>query len=326
MLRTAMLLAHGRFAVLAGSLLIAASAVAQTYPSRPIRIIIPFGAGSSTDQLARALAQTIGEETRQPVIVDTRPGANGFIGVQAVAHAAPDGYTVLFGSSATHGINEYLYKNMPYDPVRDFTPVTTLSRGAFILAVNPTSPASSIQEFIRIAKAQPGKVSVATGTPGTRLAGELLQQLSGAQLLHVPYKTIPSAINDLLGGQVDMTIADGGILLPMVKSGKLRALGVSGTDRWESLPDVPTLREGGVPGYESVYWTAAWLPAKAPPAIVARLNELLVRAVKAPPAQRFFQASSIEAFTMAPEELARFQIAQSEAMGRLVKAAGIAPE
>ena len=176
------------------------------------------------------------------------------------------------------------------------------------------------------AKAEPGKVSIGTGTPGTRLAGELLQQRSGAQFLHVPYKAIPAAINDLLGGQVDLTIADGGILLPMVKGGKLRALAVSGTSRWESLPDVPTVQEGGVPGYEATYWTAAWLPAKAPPAVVGRLNELLVRAVKAPAAQRFFQASSIESFTMSPDKLGGFQIAQSEAMGRLVKAAGIVPE
>ena len=318
--------ARARLACIAAALLAALSAAAQPYPNRPIHVIIPFGAGSSTDQLARALAQTITEETKQPVVVEPRPGANGFIGVQAVANAAPDGYTVLFGSSATHGINAYLYKNIPYDPVKDFTPVTTLSRGAFILAVNPKSPAATLQQLIQRAKAEPGKVSIGTGTPGTRLAGKLLQQLSGAQFLHVPYKTIPAAINDLLGGQVDLTIADGGILLPMVKGGKLRALAVSGTSRWESLPDVPTAQEGGVPGYEATYWTAAWLPAKAPPAVVGRLNELLVRAVKAPAAQRFFQASSIEPFTMSPEELGRFQLAQSEAMGRLVKAAGIVPE
>ena len=319
--------ARAQFACIAAALLAALSAAAQqTYPTRPIHVVVPFGAGSSTDQLARALAQTITEATKQPVIVEPRPGANGFIGVQAVANAVPDGYTVLFGSSATHGINAYLYKNVPYDPVKDFTPVTTLSRGAFILAVNPMSPATTLQQLIQRAKAEPGKVSIGTGTPGTRLAGELLQQRSGAQFLHVPYKTIPAAINDLLGGQVDLTIADGGILLPMVNGGKLRALAVSGTSRWESLPDVPTVQEGGVPGYEATYWTAAWLPAKAPPAVVSRLNELLVRAVKAPAAQRFFHASSIESFTMSPDELGEFQIAQSEAMRRLVKAAGIVPE
>ena len=322
--------ANTRFLVLCGTFLLALSAGAQTYtqtyPNRPIHIIIPFGAGSSTDQLARALAQTITEETKQQVIVDTRPGANGFIGVQAVAAAAPDGYTVLLGSSATHGLNQFLFKNIPYDPVKDFSLVTTLSRGAFIFAVNATSPATSIREFIEMARKQPGKVTLATGTPGNRLAGELLQQLTAAQLLHVPYKTVPAAINDLLGGQVDMTIADGGILLPMIKSGRLRALGVSGTNRWASLPEVPTLREAGVPGYESGYWTGAWLPANAPAAVIARLNELLTRATKAPVAQRFFAATSIESFTMSPDEFARFQASESERMGRLIKAAKIEKE
>ena len=317
---------YGSILALCAVLSFSLCARAQTYPSKPVHIIIPFGAGSSTDQLARALAQSIGEETKQPVVIETKPGANGYLGVQAVANAAPDGYTVLFGSSATHGINQFLFRNIPYDPVKDFSPVTPLSRGAFIFAVNSKSPVTTIQEFLDLARKSPGRISLATGTPGTRLAGELFQQITGAHFLPVPYKTIPAAITDLLGGQVEMTIADGGNLLAMVKTGRLRALGVSGVNRWESLPEVPTLRESGVTGYDSTYWTAAWLPANSPASVIARLNQLLTNATRAPAAKRFFAASAIEVFTMLPEEFAKFQISQAQEMGRLIKAAGIKPE
>jgi tripartite-type tricarboxylate transporter receptor subunit TctC len=308
------------------ALALAGNAPAQTFPTKNITFVVPFAAGSATDQLARALGQDVSNSAKQAVVVENKPGANGFLGAQAVAKAAPDGYTVFITTNTTHAANQHLFKSLPYDPVKDYAPVTALARGGQIMVVNPKVEAASVGEFIKLAKSKPGKITFGSGSSSSRVAGELFQQMAGVELLHVPYKSNPLAINDLLGGQIDMMITDMVTGLPQVKSGKLRALGVSTKRRSPLAPDVPTIDEAGVKGYEMSFWFAAYVPAKTPPAVIARLHELLVASTKAAPAQTFFGATGLEPFVTTPEDLAKFQVAESEKWGKVIKAAGIQPE
>jgi tripartite-type tricarboxylate transporter receptor subunit TctC len=309
------------------ALLAAGSAAAQGYPEKPITFVVPFAAGSATDQIARALGNGVTAEAKQPVVIDNKAGASGFIASQQVAKAAPDGYTVLITTNTTHAANEHLFKKLPYDPVKDFAPVTALGKGGQIMVVRPDFPAKTVAEFVALAKKDPGKHSFGSGSSSSRMAGELLQQLADIKLLHVPYKSNPLAVTDLLGGQIDMMITDTATGLPQVKAGKLRALGVSGAKRSPLAPEVPTIAEAGVKGYEMGYWFAAYAPAKTPPAVVKRLNELLVKAAKSEAAKTaFYEPSGTEVFTSTPEELARFQAGESQKWGRIVKAAGIEAE
>jgi tripartite-type tricarboxylate transporter receptor subunit TctC len=300
---------------------------AQGFPDKPITFVVPFAAGTATDQIARALANAVGAQTHQAVIVDDKAGASGFIASQYVAKAAPDGYTVLITTNTTHAANEHLFKKLPYDPVKDFAPITALGKGGQIMVVNPTFPAQSVGEFIALAKKEPGKYSFGSGSSSSRMAGELLQQMAGIKLLHVPYKSNTLAVTDLLGGQIHMMITDTATGLPQVKAGKLRALGVSSAARSPLAPDVPTIAEAGVKGYEMGYWFAAYAPAKTPPAVVKRLNELLVKAATSEAAKAgFYAPTGTEVFTTSPEELAKFQAAESQKWGRIVQAAGIEAE
>ncbi len=301
-------------------------ALAQQYPTKVITFVVPFAAGSATDQIARALGQSVTEETHQTVIVDDKPGASGFIAAQHVAHAAPDGYTVLITTNTTHAANEHLYKKLPYDPVKDFAPVTLLGKGGQVMIVNLKVPAKTVQEFIALAKKEPGKLSFGSGSSSSRIAGEQLQQMAGVKLLHVPYKSNTLAVTDLLGGQVDMMITDTATGLPQVKGGKLRALGMSSLTRSPLAPDVPTIDEAGVKGYEMSYWFAAYLPAKTPPAIVNRLHDLLVAATKGAAAKNFYGSTGTEVLISTPAELGKFQEEESRKWGRIIKAANIEPE
>lgn len=313
--------------MLLAALLAAGSAAAQSYPEKPITFVVPFAAGSATDQIARALGNGVTAETKQPVVIDNKAGASGFIASQQVAKAASDGYTVLITTNTTHAANEHLFKKLPYDPVKDFAPVAALGKGGQIMVVRPDFPAKTVAEFVALAKKDPGKHSFGSGSSSSRMAGELLQQLADIKLLHVPYKSNPLAVTDLLGGQIDMMITDTATGLPQVKAGKLRALGVSGAKRSPLAPDVPTIAEAGVKGYEMGYWFAAYAPAKTPPAVVKRLNELLVKAAKSEAAKTaFYDPSGTEVFTSTPEELAKFQAGESQKWGRIVKAAGIEAE
>jgi len=304
----------------------AATAYPADFPDKQITLVVPFAAGSATDQLARALGQELTQLSKQPVVVDNRPGASGFIAAQLAAKAPADGYTVFVTTNTTHAANEHLYKKLPYDPVKDFAPVTTLGRGGQIMVVNSDVPAKTVLEFIAYAKSKPGSISFGSGSSSSRVAGELFQQMAGVQLLHVPYKSNPLAINDLLGGQIQMMITDTATGLPQVKAGKLRALGVSGKQRSPLAPDVPTIDEAGVKGYEMSYWFAAYVPAKTPPAVVARLHDLLVKAADGAAMKAFYAATGTDAFVSTPDELARFQAAESAKWGKITKAAGIEPE
>ena len=303
-----------------------AAHAADAYPSRPITFVVPFAAGSATDSLARALGQSITAETKQPVVVDNKAGASGMLAAQSVARAAPDGYTVLISTNTTHAANEHLYKKIGYDPVKDFSPVTALAKGYQVLVVNPGSPYKSVGDLIAAAKKTPGKLTFASGSASSRVAGELFTQMAGIQMLHVPYKSNPLAITDLLGGQVDMMIPDTATGVPQVRSGKLRALGVTSPQPLSLLPGVPTISEAGVKGYEMSYWFAAYLPAHTPPEVVNRLHDLLVAGTASPAAKAFFESGGSEPFTTTPEGLARFQVEESQKWGRVIKAAGIDPE
>jgi tripartite-type tricarboxylate transporter receptor subunit TctC len=302
-------------------------AAAQAFPQKPITFVVPFAAGSATDQIARAIANGITQETKQPVVIDNKPGASGFIASVQVAKAAPDGYTVLVTTNTTHAANEHLFKKLPYDPVKDFAPITALGKGGQIMVVRPEFPAKTVAEFVALAKKEPGKHSFGSGSSSSRMAGELLQQMADIKLLHVPYKSNPLAVTDLLGGQIDMMITDTATGLPQTKAGKLRAIGMSSSKRSPLAPDVPTIAEAGVPGYEMGYWFAAYTPAHTPPAVVKKLNELMAGAAKSDAARTgFYEPTGTELFLNSPEEMAKFQVVEAQKWGRIIKAAGIEAE
>ncbi|MFL6716316.1 MAG: Bug family tripartite tricarboxylate transporter substrate binding protein [Burkholderiaceae bacterium] len=310
-------------ACLAGS----AGASAADFPEKPIRFEVPFAAGTATDQLARALGQAITVDTKQQVVVDNRPGANGFIGASEAARAAPDGYTVFITTNTTHAAAEHLYKKLPYDPVKDFAPITALGKGGQVMVVNSQFPVKTVKDFIEMAKKEPGKISFGSGSSSSRIAGELFQQLAGVQLLHVPYKSNTFAITDLLGGQIQMMITDTATGLPHIKSDKLRPLGYSAKTRSSLLPEVPTIDEAGVKGYDIGYWFAAYAPAKTPQPVVNKLNELLTKAARSQAAKSaFYTTSGTEVFVTTPEELGKFQFAESKKWGEIISKAGIEKE
>jgi tripartite-type tricarboxylate transporter receptor subunit TctC len=311
-----------------GSALAPGGAFAQgsKYPDKPLTLIVPFAAGSATDQLARALGQSISEQTKQAVVVDNKAGASGMLAAQAAARAAPDGHTVLITTNTTHAANEHLYKKLPYDPVKDFAPVSGLGKGGQVLVVAADSPHKSVGDLVAFAKKNPGKLTFGSGSSSSRVAGELFQQMAGVELLHVPYKSNPLAITDLLGGQIAMMITDTSTGVPQIKAGKLRALGVSTAKRLPMLPDVPTIDEAGVKGYDMGYWFGAYVPSQTPASVVQRLNELLATALKTPPIKTFFDTSGGEPFPTTPEQLAKFQQDETQKWGRVIKKAGIEPE
>jgi len=321
---------HRRALVTAGLLALggtlAGPAFAQAYPAKAITFIVPFAAGSATDQLARALGQSITEQTRQPVVVENKAGASGMPAAQQASRAAADGYTVLITTNTTHAANEHLYKKLPYDPVKDFAPVTGLGKGGQVLVVNAASPYKSVAELVAFAKKNPGKLTFGSGSSSSRVAGEMFKQLSGTDILHVPYKSNPMAITDLLGGQIDLMITDTSTGVPQVKAGKLRALGYSTQTRSTQLPDVPTIDEAGVKGYDMGYWFAAYVPAGTPPAVVTRLNALLGTATRSAAAKSFFDVAGSEPWTTTPDGLSKFQAAETLKWGKVIQAAGIVAE
>lgn len=302
------------------------AAQAQDFPSRPITIVVPFAAGSGTDTQARVVGQAIAADTRATVVVENKAGANGFIAAQAVARAAPDGYTVLMTTNTTHAANEHLFRKMPYDPVKDFTPVALMGLGSMYLVVRQDSPAKSVAELMALARSQPGKLNFGAGSSSSRVGSEMFKQLAALKVTHVPYKSNPLAVTDLIGGQIDFMFLDAPTAMPHITGGKLRPLAVSGNTRMSATPAVPTMDEAGVKGFDVSYWFAVYGPAGLPPAVLKKLNEMFVKASDAPEVKLLRERSSGIAATSTPEELARFQAAESAKWGKVIKAAGIEPE
>jgi tripartite-type tricarboxylate transporter receptor subunit TctC len=301
-------------------------AAAQSYPDKPITFLVPFAAGSATDQLARALGQAVTTETKQSVVIDNKPGANAFIGAQAAAKAPKDGYTVFITTNTTHAANEHLFKKLPYDPVKDFEPVALLSKGAQILVVNNDLPVKSVGELVSYAKKNPGKLSFGSGSSSSRIAGELFKQMTGAFIVNIPYRSNPPAVTDLIGGQIQLMITDMATGMPQVKAGKVRALGVSTTKRVPLAPEIPTISEAGVKGYEMSFWFAAYVPAGTPQPVVARLHEILQKANHSQTVSTFYSNVGFEALTGGPEDLRKFQASESRKWSEIIHKAGMEKE
>ena len=299
---------------------------AAGFPDKPIRFVVPNTAGSATDQLARTVGNAVQQRTGQAVITDNKAGANGIIAAEFAAKAPADGYTVLIGNVTTNAANPYLYKKLPYDPAKDFIALTGLGRGSQVMVVNNDFPAKNVAEFIALAKASPGKYTFGSGGASARVATEGFAHMAGVKLLHVPYKGNPLALTDLMAGQISTLFTDMTTALPLVKGGKIRALAVTSKARSAYLPDVPTIDESGLKGYEAGYWFAAYVPAGTPPEVVATLNRLLTEGVQSDAAGAFFRSVGMDAFATTPEEMRDFNRRELVNWSKSIKAAGIEPE
>ena len=312
-------------AVLAAVLVAAAGcAGAQGYPSQPIKLIVPFTAGGTTDILARTIGQKLGESLRQPVIVDNRPGAGGNIGADLVAKAKPDGYTLVMGTIGTQSINASLYSKMPYDSAKDFAPITLVAIVPNVLVVNPTVPAKSVAELIALAKSKPGALNFASSSTGgsPHLSGEMFKQMAGVDIAHVPYKGSAPAITDLLGGQVQLMFDNLPSALPQVKAGKLRALAVTSARRSPAAPDLPTIAEAGVPGYEVDSWFGILAPAGTPREIVNKLNAEIVKILQMPDVKERLSEQGAVPVGDTPEHFAEHIRKETVKWAKVVKASG----
>jgi tripartite-type tricarboxylate transporter receptor subunit TctC len=281
---------------------------AQWTPKAPVRVVVPFAAGGPTDITARHLSRKLSELLGQSVIVDNRGGANGMIGAELVAKAKPDGYTLLMPTSSTMAINPAVYPKMPYDPIKDFAPITPVVTAAVVLFVNPSLPVKSVKELIAIAKARPGELVFASSGAGsnTHLALELFRDQAGIKITHVPYKGAGPAVTDVIGGQAQAMFADMPVLVPHLKSGRLRALAIAGFERTPLFPNIPSLKELGFPRFNARQWYALFAPAGTPPEIVNRLNEAVRQAVAAPEVRDRLAEIGADIYTLSPDEFGKF--------------------
>ncbi|MCW5656813.1 MAG: tripartite tricarboxylate transporter substrate binding protein [Burkholderiaceae bacterium] len=285
------------------ALMLALAARAQGFPDKPIRLVSPFAAGSSTDVIARIIGQKLSENVGQPVIVDTRPGANGTIAVDAVARSPADGYTIVLASNGTHGIAPSMFSKLPYDPVRDFDPIMHVGRLSYVLLVSTTAPYGSLKELVAAAKASPGKLSIAHAASVAQLTGELFRLTAGIQMTSVPYKSSVNALSDVAGGQVDAHFDGLPAGLPMIMAGRVKGLAVTSAARTALAPDIPTIAESGYPGFESGAWIAFFAPAGTPKDRLARLHAEILRAVQTAEVRDRLVQVGMEPATSTPEEL-----------------------
>jgi tripartite-type tricarboxylate transporter receptor subunit TctC len=302
------------------------AALAQDYPNRPVKIIVPFAAGGPADVYARFLGQRLQEALGQPFVVDDRPGGGSVVGTDAAAKSAPDGYTLLLMSN-THTVNESLMPNKPFALSRDFVPVAPINYSDLVMVVHPTVAAKSVAEFIALAKAQPGKLNYASSGPGTpyHMAGELFKAMAGVDIVHVPYRGSSGARTDIIGGQVQMMFDAVTTMSEHVKAGQVRALGTSGKTRSTVLPDIPTVAET-VPGYEATIWLGMVAPKGTPPAIVNRLNAEITKIVSRSDVRRDWAAQGAVAMTMTPDEFGKYISDDIVKWERIVKISGAKPD
>ena len=304
-----------------------ASAQAQTaYPAQNIRFVVPFTAGSATDTLARLLANRMSTTLGRTIVVENIGGGNGIPASQNVVRSAPDGYTVMVTANTTHAGNQALLKKVPYDAVADFEPITKLGTITLALVAHPSVPANNLKELIAYGKANPGKLSFGAGSSSSRMSAELLKTMAGIDMLHVPYKSNPQAVTDLLGGQISVFFGDVSTALPPVRAGKLKGFGVSGLKRSALAPDLPTIDESGLKGYELTAWFAAYAPAKTPKPIVDRLNAAFREALADKELADRLLKVGIEPATSTPEELKAFQAAETKKWAKIAAEAKIEPQ
>ena len=302
----------------------AALAQAQAWPSKPIKWVVPFAPGGTTDILARTVAEKLALALGQPVVIENKPGAGGGVGAEFTAKAAPDGYTIMGGTISTHAINASLYKNLPYDPVKDFVAITLIARVPNMLVINPAVPAKDVKELIALLKANPNKYSFASSGNGTsqHLSGELFKAMSGTDMQHIPYKGSPPALQDVMGGQVTMTFDNITTAWPLAKAGKLRALAVTTAKRSSIAPDVPTLAESGLPGFEVGSWQGVFAPAGTPPEIVKRLNAEIVKVLNLPDVREKLSGLGAEIVADSPEEFSALVKSEVVKWADVVKKSG----
>ena len=304
------------------------TAVAQSYPVKPIRMIVPFPPGGATDLLARVVAQKLGEGVGHQVVVDNRPGAGGTIGSRLILEAQPDGYTILMSSVSTHAIGPHLYAKPPYDPMTDFTAITEVSVTPTVLMVSATLPVTTLKEFIALAKARPGKLNYGSSGVGTQfhLSGELLKLLAGIDMAHIPYKGTALVYPDLFSGQVSMMFDTLSVAIPFIKAGRVKALGITGAKRTPTLPDVPTIAEAGVAGFNADLWLGVWGPARLPPAIAEKLAAEIARLLTLPEVRERLAAQGMEPVGSTPAQFAEFVRRENAQWSKVVKSAGVKAE
>jgi tripartite-type tricarboxylate transporter receptor subunit TctC len=305
-----------------------AQAQAQGYPNKPIKIIVPFAVAGIADTFARLIGQKLSDTWGQPVVIENRTGAGGNIGADAVAKAAPDGYTLLMSNIGTHAVNIHLMKSMPFDPVKDFVPIAHVLDAEGLMVVHPDVKAKNVAEVIALAKSQPGKLTYASGGTGTtsHLAGEMFKSAAKVDIVHVPYKGNSPAITDLVGGQTTMAFATMPTVMPMVKAGRLRALAVIGTSRAAALPEVPTVAESGLPGFAVSNWIGLFAPAGTPVEIVKRVHAEVQKIMQSPEVVKRLETEGAKFLPMTAEQFADFQKAELAKWGKAIREAGIKPE
>ncbi len=299
-------------------------AASQTYPAKPVRIVVPYPPGGPTDIMSRLLGQKLSDSLAQPVLIENRAGAGGGVGSEYVARAQPDGYTLLWGTGGTHGINPSLYPKLPYDAIKDFSPVSLVGLGTNVLVIHPALGATSVSDLISIAKAKPGQLNFSSSGNGatSHLAGELFKTVAGVQIAHIPFKGAAPAIVALVAGEVDLAILDMPALLPHIRSGKLKVLGISSAKRSQVLPDIPTLIESGLPGMDVSSWHGVFSPAGTPRATVTRLSTEIARIVRQPEVIERFMTQGAEPVGSTPEQCAAFVVSEISRWAKVVKASG----
>ena len=310
---------------MAALFLFSACAQAQAYPTRPIRLIIPFAPGGTNDIIGRLVAQKLGEAIGQQVVPDNRGGAGGSIGMEVAAKSAPDGYTIVIGHIGTLAVNPTLYSKLAYNPVKDFDPITLIAKLPNLMAVNPTVPAKTVAQLIALAKSNPGRLSYGSGGVGGagHLATEYFRLLTKIDIVHVPYRGTGLAVIDVISGQLDMVMAGVPAIVPHTRTGKLRALGVSSLTRLSILPDIPTIAESGAPGYDATQWYGILTPAGAPKAILASLHAGLEKALASPSLKERFAADGAEPFTTTSEEFAAYMKREIARWAPVIRKAGL---